>query len=148
MCAPAENCAFRDPSARRAATLCSNQGDGDVKIDAHTREVLAAYLGVDGKRVRDETLLREELGVDVMDLARAACRFEEDHNLRDEVPAVLLADVRTVREFIELVDGWHRDTLLELEPATQRNGHTLDDDDDGPATEAKPLSAGHACTGA
>lgn len=93
-----------------------------MKIDAHTREVLAAYLGVDGARVRDETLLREELGVDVMDLARAACRFEEDHNLREEVPAVLLADVRTVREFIELVEGWERDTLLEIEPVTLRNG--------------------------
>ena len=93
-----------------------------MKMDAHARDVLAAYLGVDGERVHDDTLLREELGVDVMDLAMVACRFEQDHNLRDEVPVVLLAGVRTVREFLELIDGWERDTLLDLEPMTLRNG--------------------------
>ena len=60
--------------------------------------------------------------LDVMDLAMVACRFEQDHNLRDEVPVVLLAGVRTVREFLELIDGWERDTLLDLEPMTLRNG--------------------------
>jgi hypothetical protein len=38
------------------------------------------------------------------------------------VPEVLLAEVRTVREFIELVEGWERDTLLDMEPVTLRTG--------------------------
>jgi hypothetical protein len=118
-----------------------------VKIDDRTRKVLAAYLGVDGARVHDATLLREELGVDFMDLARAACRFEEDHNLRDEVPEVLLAEVRTVREFIELVEGWERDTLLELEPVTLRTGLIADNDDDGPPTDVRPVISGCASRG-
>ena len=63
------------------------------------REIIAEQLNCDGETIGLDTLFKDDLGADSLDLFELVMALEEEYGL--EIPAEELSDVETVGDIIE-----------------------------------------------
>lgn len=81
--------------------------------DILVREALARQLGLAPEEIRTSRRLREDLGLDALDLSMVALRLERE--ARREFPLAVLNLVENVEQLVSLVRAW----------ATARGGSCL-----------------------
>ncbi|MBQ9228881.1 MAG: acyl carrier protein [Eubacterium sp.] len=67
------------------------------------KNILFEYTGIENLKIDENTNLKNDLGLNSLDLANLACEVEDEFDI--EIPDIALKDIKTVGDVISFIEN-------------------------------------------